>query len=153
MLTKYDRDDAAFGVGLNFSKLSAKTPTFDATVKTGYGAIKILQRICNESSKLDWRGNPRRLYFYNLALSEQYLCIVPNGGLTLSQTYESNMIWNYSLNLSILANLEDLKSEAEIKQSASVLLQSSAIQKGVTGLVKDLSTFTRGGLNKILPIL
>lgn len=153
LLTKYDRDAAAFGIGLNFSKLSAKTPTFDATVKTGYGATKILQRICNESSKLDWRGNPKRLYFYNLALSEQYLCVVPSGGLTLSQTYESNMIWNYSLNLSILANLEDLKSEAEAKQSSSTLLKSSAIQKGITGLVKDISTFTQSGANKVLAII
>jgi len=150
LLTKYDADSTAFGIGLNFGKLSAKTPTFDATVKTGYGATKILQRICTESSKLDWRGNPKRLYFYNLALSEQYLCVVPSGGLSLSQTYESNMIWNYSLNLSILANLEDLKSESEIKSSSSTLLKSSAIQKGITGLVRDVSMFTQGGTNKIL---
>jgi len=118
-------------------------------VKTGYGATKILQKICNNAGMLDWRGNPRRLFFYNLALGEQYLCVVPNGGLTLSQSYESNMIWNYALNLSVIANVEDLK--ASIKQSSSSdLLKSSAIQKGISRLVSDISTFTKGGLNKVL---
>lgn len=148
-LVKQDKDLTAFGVGFNFGKLAVKTPNFDATVKTGFGATKILQRICNNSNKLDSKGNPRRLFFYNMALSEQYLCVVPNGGLTLSQSYESNMIWNYALNLTIVSNMEDLKSSLK-QTSSSTLLASSSIQKGITNLTRDLFLFTKGGLNKII---
>lgn len=138
-----------FAIGLNFDKFSSKLPEFDATVKTGYGATKILQKICNNSSKLDKRGGVKRLFFYNMALGESYLCVVPSGGLTLSQTYDTNMIWNYSLNLTVIANLEDLKSSVK-PSSPSFLMKTSSVQLGITALTRDLMTFTQGGLNKVL---
>lgn len=137
----HDKLDSGFiyGVSKN-SGLSFQTPNFDATVKTGYGVTKILQRICNKSSKLDTWSKPYRLFFYNMALSESYLAIVPSGGLTLSQGYETNTIWNYNLNLTVLANIEDVKSFSDIKKSSTTLLKSSTIQSGVNLLTSEVKS-------------
>lgn len=128
---------SGYAVGYNFGRLTKNNPSFDATVKTGFGCIKVLQRIIVNSSKLDWTGNPRKLYVYNMALGESYLCIVPNGGLTVSQNYDKNMIWTYSLNLTILANLEELKSSTQPTSSID-LMKASIIQQGVTSILSGI---------------
>lgn len=146
LLIRNNDNPSGYTLGLNFKKLSLKNPEFDPTVRTGYGAIKILQRIMNNSSKLDSSGNPRKLYMYNLALGESYLCVVPNGGLTISQQYDRNMIWGYSLNLSLIANLEDLKSSSNVTSSID-LLKTSAMQNSLNSLLSSVSKIARSTIN------
>jgi hypothetical protein len=87
-----------------------KSSQFDPYIKTGYGVTKILQNICKNSSKLDKWSKPYRMYFYNMALGESYLVVIPSGGLVLSQAMDTNMMWNYSLSMVIIADVEELKS-------------------------------------------
>ena len=78
-----------------------KNLPFDATVKTGYGCVKLLQSIIRRSNSVDTKGQPFKLYLYNMALGENYL--VKAISLETSQSYEENMIWKYSLNLKAIA--------------------------------------------------
>ena len=112
-----------------------QTPAFDAGVKTGYGALKILQSIISKSNGVDNNGKPFRLFFYNLALGESYLVVVPPNGITFSQSEQRNMIWDYSLNMIAVAPLESVKNASTgsslVKKTASAVIQKS---------VNDLAT-------------
>jgi len=137
MISRSDRSQPKYGYGYNFGSFSKKTPEFDSSVKTGYGATKILQRIVNKSGNLDGNGEPRRLFLYNMALGESYLCVVPNGGLTLSQDYDKNMIWEYSLNLSLIANMEDLLPSKK-GSSASDLMSTASVKAGISSEISKV---------------
>lgn len=99
---------SAFNFGKKFSKYrdNYKKAVFNATAKTGYGICKILQGIHNDSVGLDEHGNSRKVYFYNLALNSSYQ--VEMISLTFEQSYESNMIWNYTLQLKAVAPLAEV---------------------------------------------
>lgn len=119
-------------------RLNINSPEFDPSVKSGYGCIKILQSMINETNKLDEYSKPNRLYFYNLALGESYLVAILPGGLTLSQNYEKNMIWQYSLSMQALCNIEDMKSSEEVTKSSKSLLSSKLIQNSVNVIVSEV---------------
>lgn len=131
---KFDLSDVKSG-------LSFTTPSFSAGIKTGYGASKILQAILSKSNGVDSEGKPFRLYLYNMALGESYLVTVPPSGFSFSQNKEKNMIWEYSITLTILAPLKSIQSQF-LKSSPVKLLSRGVIQKGVNVLAKDItSTF------------
>ena len=96
-------------IGTQKFGISVKYPEFSVAVKTGYGSTKILQNILNKSNDLSSNGEIRQLYFYNLALGESYLVTTQPNGNSYSQSQDMNMIWQYSVNLSVLARLEDFK--------------------------------------------
>lgn len=77
---------------------------FSSYYKSGYGCLKILQNICEQSNILD-DGKSRKLYFHNLALGESYLVEVLN--FQASQSMGANMIWGYDLRLKIVSNVLD----------------------------------------------
>jgi hypothetical protein len=122
--------------GVAFSGISFGTNSLSASIKTGYGAIKILQNIIQKTTKLDKLGKPFRLYMYNMALGENYLVVPSPAGLSLNQTYDKNTIWQYSITFNILSKLEDLKSYNK-KESPTVLL--GAVQSGVNSLAGEIS--------------
>jgi len=108
---------------------------FNPSIKTGFGCVKILQSIISKSKSSD-EGRPLRLHFYNLALNESYLVVAGKNPLTLSQnSQDSNMIWNYTLNLEVIADLQQLVflSENANKQSLTFAITSNTINK----LVRD----------------
>lgn len=119
--------------------VTMKTPAFDASVKTGYGALKILQSIISKSNGIDNNGKPFRLFFYNLALGESYLVVVPPNGITFTQSEQRNMIWDYNLNMIAVAPLDSVKNASSgsslIKQTAVAVVQKS---------VNDLATYVAG---------
>lgn len=107
--------------GSKFSKLA-----FNYTVKTGYGVTKILEAIVNKSrGSID--NKPNRLIFYNFAFGESYLVEVID--FEVSQSIETNMIWNYSLNMKAIAPLEMVEWTRE--RSVKSVLLSGAIQKSI----------------------
>ena len=72
-----------------------------------------------------------KLYMYNPALGENYLVVPSNNPISLSQNdNESNMIWEYSLNLTIIAPMERVRKNAGAN-AAAVLLAADVMQKGV----------------------
>lgn len=85
-----------------------KAPKYLPAITTGYGCTKMLQSIIDKAkSNID--GKPFRLYFYNPALSENYLVVPTKQPLTLTQDVNSsNMMWNYTLNLEIISPLENI---------------------------------------------
>lgn len=118
---------------------SIKTPGFDAAIKTGYGCIKILQAIIDKSNGVDESGYPMRLYFYNMAFGESYLVTIPPSGISFSQNREKNMIWEYNLNMTVIAPLEAV-SGGNSENSLASICSSNVIQKGVNELASTLSS-------------
>jgi hypothetical protein len=115
---------------VNFSAIGFKpklTSTFSKSFKTGYGCYREMERILDKSNKLDSKGQPYSLYFYNLALGHNYL--VKFTELTPSMNQDSNMIWNYSLTLKSLCRIEDIvkkdKRSLTGAMSAKSFLQGS----------------------------
>jgi hypothetical protein len=99
---------------------------FSDRIKTGYGCYKLLERICAKSQSLDLvYKKPYSLYFYNLALGNNYLVEVMN--ITPNQTLNSNMMWEYSLQLKSLSRIEDLKSRKQ-NQVKNFLSSKSILQ-------------------------
>lgn len=129
--------DEGYGFKGFFGNTEIEKPKLDAGIKTGFGCIKILQSIVDRSVQLDSRGRPNRLYLYNLALSESYLVSVLPSGLNLNQSYDSNMIWNYSLSLSILAPLEAIVPSSETL-SLKEIVTASVIQNSANKLASDM---------------
>lgn len=113
--------------------------SFNAGIKTGYGATKILKAIISKSNGLDKLGKPFRLYFYNMALGESFLVIVPPSGLTLSQNLSKNMIWEYQLTLTAIAPMEAAINKKN-KSSNIKMMSSMSIQQAVNSLASSLVT-------------
>lgn len=85
---------------------------FNHTLKSGYGSFKILQRICQRSNELV-EGKPMKLYFHNFMLGESYLAEVLD--FTAEQSLASNMLWNYSLRLKIIAPINQSTRKISFK--------------------------------------
>ena len=78
------------------------TPTFVPGIHTGYGYVKKLQMMLEESTTLS-NGKPYSLYLYNLSLGENYQVVMMPQGINLSQNMSTNGIWNYSFSLYAIA--------------------------------------------------
>jgi hypothetical protein len=121
------------------SNIVFRAPFFNVGVKTGYGATRILQSIINKSNGVDDKGQPFRLYFYNLAIGESYLVTVPPSGMTLSQTIDKNMIWQYTINLTTLAPLNALANQSG-PSSMTKVLATNVIQQSVNNVSLNLNS-------------
>lgn len=119
---------------IRFSTLKPSTeydaPVFNVNIKTGYGVIKILERIYKLSHSVDRKGLPVRLYFYNLALNSQYL--IDFKQLNFNQSRQNNMIWYYSANFKAIAPAYSIRPNTDV--SIINLLASDNINKGITAL-------------------
>lgn len=112
---------------------------FDKRVKTGYGCYKVLEDIIKQSGQLDSYGGVKTLIFHNLALGNSY--IVKPLSLRPSQTQESNMIWNYTLNMKGVADLKSLSSAKDLQEQRKRLVISGFTQSRVDGLLNTLTSF------------
>jgi len=121
------------------SGLTFDTPTLSQSIKTGYGAIKVLQKIIEESNKVDNNGMPKQLYFYNMGLGESYLVTIPPSGVNFTQTEDRNMIWQYSINMTILAPLKDVATPYEnVSQANRNIMAKGAISKLINVVALDV---------------
>jgi hypothetical protein len=73
---------------------------FAGTVKTGYGAVKMLERLYEKSTRAS-NGKTNRLIFYNLAFNQQYAVKILN--FQASQSVSENMIWRYSMTIQAIS--------------------------------------------------
>ncbi len=93
---------------------------FELGVKTGYGCSKILQSIVHKSKAYGQTGKTYRLFFHNPALGESYLVIPTKTPIIWSQDEQSsNMMWEYTINLSIIADMKDVVDYVDTKNSMS----------------------------------
>ncbi|HQF50624.1 MAG TPA: hypothetical protein PK588_07630, partial [Paludibacteraceae bacterium] len=99
-----------------------------------------LQAIIHKSDGSDQQGS-YRLYLYNFALGESYLVVAPPKALVFEQNdAQTNMIWNYTLNLTIIAPLEQIRSSL-LPSSNQRLLESSVIQSTINRVGKDITGY------------
>lgn len=120
------------------SNFSIRKLVFNPSLKTGYGAIKLLQAICDKSTGLDEFGNPVQLFFYNPTLGEEFIVKVTD--LNLNQSKEKNMIWAFSLNLKAIAPLVGVFGNSTLTKSLVLLLAQNNIQKGINVVASEVKT-------------
>lgn len=93
-------------LGFNLRELRLGSPELSIEVKSGYGCVKLMEKIIKSAKNLDENGNPYKLFFYNTSLNHQYL-IEPQD-FTFSQNLQKNMIWQYSVRFNCIGRIEDL---------------------------------------------
>ena len=119
---------------INSRGAGQKVKTFPYGVKSGYGCAKILQSIIHKARAFGQTGNTYRLYFHNPALGESYLVIPTKQPLTWSQNEgASNMIWQYTLNLIIIADLNDVVDFTPSEKKPSYTFSADKMLGGVAG--------------------
>lgn len=69
---------------------------FALTVKTGYGALKMMERLYEKSTR-SVNGTTNTLILYNMTYNQQYVVKLLN--LQSNQGVSENMIWKYSLSM------------------------------------------------------
>lgn len=110
----------------------------NSRVKTGYGALKVLQGIMDKSQgEID--GKPNQLYMYNPAFNSNFLVKVMNFKITQAQG-SSNMIWGYELNLKAIAPLEMVLSDAALKKSLKGALTRAVVQNSANKVLTVAKT-------------
>ena len=93
----------------------------------------------SKSVGLGQDGKPLRLYFYNMALGESYLVVVPPSGAQFSQDLSKNMIWNYNITMIAIAPLELVANKKNAKSWLINSLANAAIQTGVNDLATKVT--------------
>lgn len=121
-------------VSLSALQLLPDKEEFSPVYKSGYGCFKIVQKICDESNKLD-NGHSRKLYFHNLALGESYLVEVMN--FSANQSLSTNMLWGYDLKMKILTNVLDTDRKATLRNRIASTSMTAAANT-VAGLGREL---------------
>lgn len=94
---------------LMFDTIAAKGNFFNSLdsalhnkpAKTGYGYMKLLEKIYEQSSRGQKGGIPYKLIFHNFAFGSVHF--VEMESFQPSQTMETNMIWNYNLQMRAVA--------------------------------------------------
>ena len=95
---------------------------FIPDIKTGYGAIKSMERILEKSRQETEKGSPYYLLFYNLSFNQAY--VVEYTNLNVSQTIDNNMMWNYSLNMTAVADAYSVSTFKDRLVNSGVLVSS-----------------------------
>jgi len=130
-----------FGFGFSNKKISKPNftlgvPQFSSFAKTGYGCIKMLQSIKEKSKQLDGYQKPFSLYLYNPILGDNYQ--VEFNSFTHSQDVGRNMIPNYSLQLSSVADLDSVLGKSGSMKSALKNLTISGLQRGANSIASAI---------------
>lgn len=102
------------------NSIITKSQDLPAGIKSGYGCIKVIQSIIDKAKAFDENGRTFRLYFYNQALGESYLVVPGKNPLSFEQSVgSSNMVWQYKMNLTIIADLKNVfVSDKAVRQRA-----------------------------------
>lgn len=121
-------------IGSNFK--TGKGGQFDLRVKTGYGALKLMERIINKSFESK-NGRPLLLLFHNMAFNQSFVVEVLQFNPT--QSMENNMMWNYSLEMKALADVNKMDLESSNTNRLVNLLSSSVINSGINDILKNVT--------------
>lgn len=93
-----DKEIGGVGKDLAFGKMlpSVSKPT-PVLVKSGYGMTKMLEKMIQASWTLDSNGLPCFLVFRNYSMNQALIVEVVQH--SFSQSMDSNMLWNYALEM------------------------------------------------------
>lgn len=117
-------------------------PQFSTKIKTGFGLLKVLERIIKKSVTADEYGQPHFLFLYNFALGNHYLVEVSDYAFNMSM--ENNMLWNYQLDLKAVATADQANNRIGGNQnSLAKRMMIDAINKNVNRLVSNLTSINQ----------
>lgn len=138
-----------FGKLLNKNRSKGfSLPEFDISVKTGYGVMKKFQSIIEKSFSLDENGRPHKLFFNNYAFNTSYMVEIES--ISFDQNMASNMIWNYSLEMTALAPTEYVYEK--YRNSLNKLMSFSNYSKLTTNIIRDINPVASNTLRRIIKI-
>lgn len=124
------------------SILSGGVNVFDSMTKTGYGCCKVLESIYDAAGEqiLDSSTGVSNtaLILHNLALGNSYFVKPLN--LRFSQSQDSNMIWNYNLNLKSIAPLDSIYDNKDLQNQRQRLVISGYVQDRVDQTVNKITS-------------
>lgn len=106
-------------------------------VKTGYGMMKMMEKIIDESTKLDENSNPCILIFNNYAFNTHYIVEVMQS--SFSQNIENNVLWYYNLEMKAVAPAEAVKKIESENQKFIGSVASKAVVDSLGGLLKNIT--------------
>ena len=112
---------------------------FFLNVKTGYGALKQLERIYEKDGQLDGNNVPFRINFYNLAFNQSF--VVEMNNLQVRQDEGNNMIWYYTLNMTAVGLAEAGGFEFEQSKFAALGVGNKVINELATDARSIISSF------------
>ncbi len=119
----------------------------DSVIKTGYGLVKMMKSIVDESFKVDKNGNACILIFNNYAFNTHYVVEVMQS--SFSQNVENNMLCYYNLEMKAVAPASAVKIQSQDGDKRYFeRVAANAIAKGIGDLLNDISRQTGG-----LPII
>ncbi len=106
----------------------------DLKFKTGYGALKLMEKFIKRSCELE-NGKPRFLIFNNLSFNQSFIVEVLNFNPTMS--LENNMVWNYSLDMKALADVDEIKMSGRNSGRLVALLAIDVANKVINETLKE----------------
>jgi hypothetical protein len=125
------------GIGGNINDSGKFYQNFDLNVKTGYGALKLMEKIIEQSQTLDEYGQPKLLILYNSTLNHNNVIEVIS--FNMQQSLENNMMWNYTMEIKSLANIDDFVFGGNSKKHLYELLAMSVINKSINKVFDNIS--------------
>lgn len=128
------------GVSITPNFLNQTPPQFSSFIKTGYGCIKVIERIKERSKKLDNDSKPYSLYLYNPILGGNYQVEFAPGEsfIHMQDSGQHNMVPSYTLKLIATAPLEGVLGRKASIGSALKNLSIDGLQKLGQGVANNL---------------
>ena len=125
--------DKVFDQWLDFNMFGSEISV--PTIHSGYGLTKLLKRMVEASFELDASGRPYILVFTNHALNTSYAVEVLQDSYSMNM--DSNMIWQYSLEMKAIAPGTAVTTP---KRGAFIAQQGiNAAASAVGDLLKDVT--------------
>lgn len=119
---------------------------FDLKVKTGYGTLKLLEKLIEQTYQVG-NGNPRMLIFNNHAFNQSFIVEVLSFNPTMS--VENNMIWNYGIEMKAVADVNKLILTGGSTRRLINLLASDVLGKAANDLFSDFKGVISSKTNMI----
>lgn len=119
----------------------------NSEIKTGYGVMKRLQRIIENSSYL-LNGNPILAMFYCYAFNAHY--VVQFNSNSFEQSVSKNMIWEYNLNMTAIAPANQILGNKYLKDTLNKYLKRQFIQNSIKQTTKFAFGQTKILTNQLL---
>jgi len=119
------------------SEFAIRSSVLNAKIKSGYGALKILEAIVDKSSGIDQYDRPFRLYLYNPAMGHSFLVKVNT--FSTKQDYDSsNMVWQYEIAFTTIAPLDRIINRVDVKESLSQSTLLPSLQRSTNRLFNQV---------------
>lgn len=123
--------------GFSASKFLKESVEFSSFAKSGYGCVKVLEKIKEKSKQLDKDDKPYSLYLYNPILGNNYQVEF----VSFSQSQDKNkynMFPSYTIQLIAIASLDSVLSRLKNIKSAIKNLTVNGLQKAANSIASNL---------------